>query len=110
MQSSEYVEVSSRSPIPKKRMGVTNLCYIDPVAMYLGGYRYNQPTHLYHMFVMCHAFAYFFFDSVIEIMYGTDDALTNIHHVIVLVVNYTHMNRTYGGFEFCRNLILLNSN
>jgi len=73
----------------------------NPVAMYLGGYRYNQPTHLYHMFVMCHAFAYFFFDSVIEIMYGTDDALTNIHHVIVLVVNYTHMNRTYGGFEFC---------
>ena len=74
---------------------------IDPIVIYLGGYRYNQPTHLYHMFVMCHALAYFVFDSVIEIIYGTDDVLTNIHHIVVIYANYCHMKGPYGGFEYC---------
>jgi len=66
----------------------------------MGGYRWNQPTHLAHMVVMCHAFAYFTYDSIIEIYYGTDDFLTNLHHVIVLVSNYCHVKGEFGGFEY----------
>jgi hypothetical protein len=76
------------------------MTFVDPIAMYMAGYRYNQPTHLSHMFIMCHAFAYFTFDSIIEIIYGTDDLLTNLHHVIVLISNYCHMKGQYGGFEY----------
>jgi len=49
---------------------------------------------------MCHAFAYFTYDSIIEIYYGTDDFLTNLHHVIVLVSNYCHVKGEFGGFEY----------
>ncbi len=52
------------------------------------------------MFMMCHSFAYFTYDSVIEIYYGTDDLLTNAHHVIVVGATYFHLRHKYGGYEY----------
>jgi hypothetical protein len=68
--------------------------------MYYGGYRYDQPNHLYHMFLICHSFAYFAYDSIIEVYYGTDDLLTNAHHIVVVAATYFHIRNTHGGFEF----------
>ncbi len=56
----------------------------DPLILYYGGYRYNQPIHLYHNMLISHSLAYFSYDTVIELYYGTDDFLTNLHHVIVV--------------------------
>jgi hypothetical protein len=49
---------------------------------------------------MVHSFAYFVYDSIIEIYYGTDDFLTNAHHVVVLAATFTHINNKFGGFEY----------
>ena len=74
--------------------------YIDPFVLYYGGYRYNQPNHLYHMLMLSHATAYFIFDSIIEIAYKTDDFLTNSHHVSVLMVSYFCLRAPHTGFEY----------
>jgi hypothetical protein len=34
--------------------------------------------------LISHSLAYFSYDTVIELYYGTDDFLTNLHHVIVV--------------------------
>ncbi|CDW75199.1 transmembrane protein [Stylonychia lemnae] len=81
------------------------LLHIDPLILYYGGYRYDQPNHLYHMILMVHSFAYFTYDSIIEIYYGTDDFLTNSHHVVVLLASFTHVINRYGGFEYIGNSI-----
>ena len=83
------------------------LKFLDPLAIYYGGYRYNQPSHLMHMALMVHSFAYFVFDSIIEVIYGTDDILTNIHHVCVVSMSYFHIKGQYGGFEYMGNIHLL---
>lgn len=73
---------------------------LDPFILYYGGYRYDQANHLYHMILMIHSFSYFVYDSIIEIYYGTDDFLTNAHHVVVLAATYFHIRNQYGGFEY----------
>jgi hypothetical protein len=83
---------------------------VDPLILYYGGYRYNQPNHLYHMFLMSHAFAYFTYDSIIEIYYRTDDFLTNMHHVCVLISSYCHITSPNCGFEYIGNLQIFYSN
>ena len=52
------------------------------------------------MILMIHSFSYFVYDSIIEIYYGTDDFLTNAHHVVVLAATYFHIRNQYGGFEY----------
>jgi len=49
---------------------------------------------------MVHAAAYFVYDSIIEIVYGTADTLTNMHHVFVLVACYFHLSNHYSGWEY----------
>ena len=73
---------------------------IDPFILYLGGYRYNQPNHLYHQLMNSHSIAYFVFDSILEISYGTDDFLTNCHHACVILVSYFGMRAGHSGFEY----------
>ena len=84
---------------------------LDPVILYYGGYRYDQPNHLYHNLLICHAFAYFTYDSIIEIYYGTDDLLTNLHHVVVVVSTAFFFFNKFGGYEYIGMKIhaLLNS-
>lgn len=53
------------------------------------------------MFLMCHAFAYFSFDTIMEIYYGSADFFMNFHHVVVLTCNYLHLRSYSGGFEYC---------
>ena len=52
--------------------------------------------------------AYFTYDSIIEIYYGTDDLLTNMHHVIVVFSTCFFFFNKYGGFEYIGKI--LNSN
>ena len=52
------------------------------------------------MLLICHSMAYFTYDSIIEIYYGTDDLLTNLHHVIVVVSTSFFFFNKYGGFEY----------
>jgi len=73
---------------------------LDPLALYYGGYRYNQPNHLYHYFVVCHASAYFLYDSIIEKLYHTDDVLTNFHHLVVLGVSYFAIRAPHSMYEY----------
>jgi hypothetical protein len=81
---------------------------IDPLILYYGGYRYDQPNHLYHMLLICHSMAYFTYDSIIEIYYGTDDLLTNLHHVIVVFSTCFFFFNKYGGFEYIGNRFIHN--
>jgi hypothetical protein len=74
--------------------------------MYYGEYRYNQPNHLLHQMLMIHAFAYFIYDSIIEVYYGTDDLLTNLHHVCVVAMTYFHIKSQTSGFEYIGKSIL----
>jgi hypothetical protein len=76
---------------------------IGPIALYEGGFRYNQPNHLYHMGMMVHSGAYFTFDTIIELYYGTTDILMNLHHVFVLAATYFHVRNTYSGWEYMGN-------
>lgn len=75
-------------------------CIFDPLILYWGGYRYNQPNHLLHNFMLAHSFAYFLADSILEIAYGTDDMLMNCHHVAVLFVSYFNIRAPHSGFEY----------
>jgi len=75
-------------------------CICDPLILYYGGYRYNQPNHLYHVILIVHAVAYFAYDSIIEIVYGTADTLTNFHHLFVLLGTYFHLMNNYSGWEY----------
>ncbi len=50
--------------------------------------------------LICHAMAYFLYDSIIEIYYGTDDFLTNMHHVVVLISTSFFFFNRYGGYEY----------
>ena len=75
--------------------------------MYYGGYRYNQPNHVLHMFLMAHSFAYFTFDSLIEVYYKSDSLLTNVHHVVVVAVTYFHIKSYTTGFEYVGNLFIM---
>ena len=68
--------------------------------LYFAGYRYNQPNHLYYKFMVSHSTAYFVFDSILEISYGTDDLLTNCHHVCVILVSYFGMRADHSAFEY----------
>lgn len=52
------------------------------------------------MLLITHSFAYFTYDSIIEIYYGTDDLLTNAHHIVVVTATFFHMMNKYGGFEY----------
>jgi hypothetical protein len=52
------------------------------------------------MFLIYHAFAYFTYDSIIEVYYGTSDLLTNMHHVIVVGATFVHVTTKFGGFEY----------
>lgn len=72
----------------------------DPLILYFGGFRYNQPNHLSHMFLMVHSMAYFAYDTIIEIYYKTDDMLTNFHHFFVLFGSFFHVRNTYSGYEY----------
>ncbi|CDW77088.1 transmembrane protein [Stylonychia lemnae] len=74
--------------------------FVHAIIGCIAGYRYDQPNHLYHQILMVHSFAYFTFDSIIEIYYGTDDALTNAHHLVVLIASFTHVKNSFGGFEY----------
>ena len=56
---------------------------------------------------MIHAFAYFIYDSIIEVYYGTDDLLTNCHHVCVVAMSYFHIKSQYSGFEYIGMLFTL---
>ena len=78
---------------------------IDPFILYHGGYRYNQPNHLYHTLMTSHALAYFVFDSVLEVSYGTDDLLTNCHHVCAILVSYFCMRAEHSGFEYIGKIL-----
>ena len=59
------------------------------------------------MLMMVHAFAYFIYDSIVEVYYGTDDLLTNLHHVCVVTVNFFHLKATYSGYEFIGKYYLI---
>lgn len=50
--------------------------------------------------LICHSFAYFVYDSLVEIYYGTDDMLTNGHHAVVVVATFFHLKNKFGGFEY----------
>ena len=50
--------------------------------------------------MLSHAFAYFVYDSIIEIYYGTDDFLMNCHHVVVVGVSYFNMITPHSGYEY----------
>lgn len=75
-------------------------CIGDPLVLYYGGFRYNQPNHLLQKHMMIHAAAYFVYDTIIEIYYGTDDLLTNMHHFFVLVGSFFHLRNNYSGYEY----------
>jgi hypothetical protein len=75
---------------------------VDPLVLYFGGYRYNQPNHLYHKLMLAHASAYFLADSILEVAYKTDDFLMNCHHVCVLAVSYFGFTANHSGFEYLR--------
>ena len=77
-----------------------SLLIVDPFILYYGGYRYNQPNHLYFTLMNSHATAYFVFDSILEVSYGTDDMLTNCHHVCAILVSYFGMRANHSGFEY----------
>ena len=72
----------------------------DPLILYFGGFRYNQPNHILHMHLMVHSAAYFAYDTIIEIYYKTDDMLTNFHHFFVLFGSYFHVRNQYSGYEY----------
>jgi len=74
--------------------------FIDPLGIFLFGYRYNQDNHLFYQIVMVHCTAYFFYDSVIEIYYKTDNFLMNLHHVCVCSVSLWQLSSRNSGFEF----------
>ena len=76
--------------------------------MYYGGYRFDQPNHLYHVMLISHSFAYFSYDTLIEIYYGTDDLLTNAHHLIVVTSTYLFLKSKHGGFEYIGIILNLN--
>ena len=81
---------------------------LDPLVLYWGGYRYNQPNHLLHRFMLVHGAAYFLVDSILEISYKTDDMLMNLHHVAVLMVSYFNMRAPHSGYEYlCKIKIIL---
>ena len=56
---------------------------------------------------MIHAYAYFTYDSLIEVFYKTDSLLTNIHHVTVVAVTYFHAKSTTTGWEYICNYLFL---
>lgn len=91
-----YVTISPLNIIPQYLLSIT----LDPFIFYYGGYRYNQPNHLYYVFILSHSFAYFIFDTIIEIFYRTDDALTNVHHAVCLAVSYFGIRAPHSAFEF----------
>ena len=55
-----------------------------------------------------HATAYFIFDSILEVSYGTDDLLTNCHHACVILVSYFGMRARHSGFEYIGNILMFN--
>ena len=72
---------------------------IDPIALYIGGYRYNQLNHIAPLIMNTHALAYFLYDSIIEKIYGTSDLLMDLHHICVLSVAFTVFRENHSGFE-----------
>lgn len=50
--------------------------------------------------MVSHSFAYFIFDTIIEVYYHTDDMLTNVHHVVCLGVSYFAIRAPHSAFEF----------
>lgn len=80
----------------------------DPFVFYYSGYRYNQPNHILHVIMITNSFAYFIFDTIIETAYGSDDFLTNCHHVICNAVCYFCYVAPHSGFEFIRKRAFCN--
>ncbi len=60
------------------------------------------------MFLICHAFAYFTYDSIIEMYYGTDDMLTNLHHVVVVISTSFFFFNKFGGYEYIGKNLMFN--
>ena len=58
------------------------------------------------MLMNSHAIAYFVFDSILEISYGTDDLLMNLHHACVILVSYFGMRAGHSGFEYIGNNLI----
>lgn len=52
------------------------------------------------MFLMVHSTAYFVFDTIGEYLAGTDDLLTNLHHVCVVGMSVWHLMARTSGFEY----------
>ena len=80
---------------------------LDPIIIYYSGYRYNQPNHILHMFLMLHSLGYYIVDSILEIYYKTDTMMINIHHVIVIFATVCNARGTTSGFEFVCNKPLI---
>lgn len=59
--------------------------------------------------MVSHSFAYFIFDTIIEVYYRTDDMLTNVHHAVCLLVSYFGMRAPHSAFEFVGKRSLVTS-
>ena len=59
-----------------------------------------MPNHLLLTFMISNSFAYFIFDTIVEMAYGTDDMLTNCHHAVCLLVSYFCFCAPHSAFEF----------
>lgn len=53
-----------------------------------------------------HSLAYFTYDSIIEIYYGTSDFLTDMHHFLVVGGTLFHLNTKFTGFEYSMTHLL----
>ena len=77
----------------------------DPIILYYGGNRYDQPNHLGYMILLLNSFAYFVFDSIIEYYYSTNDVLLNLHHFVVVITSFINIRNRSGGFEYaCKSI------
>lgn len=76
------------------------LSFLDPLILLTCGYRYNQENHLWYMILMVHSTAYFVYDSIVEYLAGSDDFLTNLHHVCVIGMSFWHLISRTSGFEY----------
>ena len=47
-----------------------------------------------------HSLAYFIFDTIIEIYYGTTDLITTFHHIFVIGGSIPHLFTKFSGCEY----------
>ena len=72
----------------------------DPLILYYGGNRYDQPNHLLYKMCMANAMAYFTYDGIIEIYYNTADTITNVHHLFVVFGSIPQWLNKFCGYEY----------